>query len=217
MPLRHAQPQFEILLRNHRNGVAGQHDGAHGDQLLQHAAAGRRQHLAFVELLLHHRAFRGLRPQAVIRHVERGARLVEPDPRQRAAFHQSLDSGKIGLRLARLRLQRVDLRIQRFHLQRQLVVADRCDRLTARHRIAFADVELNDGAADTAAGRNHADALDGREYRLLVGDRPQGDGQGFGGGGIGAERHRGEHAHRCQSATHRDRLSARSAVVGASH
>ena len=132
MPLRHPQPQFEILLRNHRNGIAGQHDGTDGHQLLQHAPAGRRQHLAFVELLLDHRALGGLRPQAVIRDVECGARLVELDARQRAALHQSLDAGKIDLRLVRLRLQRVDLRVQRLHLQGKLLVADRCDRLTAR-------------------------------------------------------------------------------------
>ena len=38
-------------------------------------------------------------------------------------------------------------------------------------RIAFADVELDDGAADAPARRNDADALDGGEHRLFVGDR----------------------------------------------
>ena len=98
---------------------------------------------------------------------------------KRAALHQSLDSGKIDLRLVRLRLQRVDLRVQRLHLQRELLVADRRDRLAARDRIAFADVELDDGAADAPARRHHADALDGGEHRLLVGDRPRGDRQAF--------------------------------------
>ena len=89
---------------------------------------------------------------------------------QRAALHQTLDAGKIDLRLVRLRLQRVDLRVERLHLQGELFVSDRRDRLAARDRIAFADVELDDDAADASARRNDADALDGGEHRLLVGD-----------------------------------------------
>ena len=179
MPFRHPQPQLEILLRDHRNGVAGQHDGTDGHQLLQHAPVGGSKHLPLIELLLDHRALGGPRPQPVFGDVERGPRLVELDARKRAALHQSLGSGKIDLRLVRLRLQGVDLRIQRLHLQRELFVADRRDRLAARDRVAFPDIELDDGAADAPARRHHADALDGGEHRLLVGDRPRGDGEGF--------------------------------------
>ena len=75
--------------------------------------------------------------------------------------------------------KRADLRVQRFHLQRQLLVADGRNRLAAGDRIAFPDIELDDDAANAPARRHHADALDGGEHRLLVGDRPRRDGQGF--------------------------------------
>ncbi len=89
------------------------------------------------------------------------------------------DSIEIGLCLVRLRLQRADLRVQRLHLQRKLLIADGRDRLAARDRVAFPDIELNDGAADTAARRNYADALDSGKHRLFVGDRARSDGEDF--------------------------------------
>ncbi len=132
MAFRHPQTQLEVLLRDHLDGIAGQHHRADRHQLLQYAPVGGRKHLPFIELLLDYRALGGPRAQPVFGDVERGAGLVELDAGQDAAVDQPLGSIEIDLRLVRLRLQRTDLRIERLHLQGELLVADRRDRLTAR-------------------------------------------------------------------------------------
>ena len=85
---------------------------------------------------------------------------------------------QIGLRLRELRLEAGDLRIERFHLQRDLFVADRRDDLTALDVVAFLDGELRHGAADARTGRNDIGAFDGGEHGLLVGDARRRDDEG---------------------------------------
>ncbi len=62
MAFRNPKPELEILLRDHRNGIAGQHDGTDRHQLFQDAPAGRGKHLPLIELLLDDGALGGPRP-----------------------------------------------------------------------------------------------------------------------------------------------------------
>ena len=62
MAFRHPKAKLEILLRDHRNGIAGQHDGTDRHQLFQDAPAGRGKHLPLIELLLDDGALGGPRP-----------------------------------------------------------------------------------------------------------------------------------------------------------
>ena len=87
---------------------------------------------------------------------------------------------KIDLRLVRLRLQGADLRIERLHLQRELLVADR-RRSPGRvaTAIAFPDVSWTMVPPMRPARRHDADALDRRKHRLLVGDDRGAHGEDF--------------------------------------
>jgi hypothetical protein len=168
---RNPQAQLEILLRDHDDGIALQHDGPDHDQPLEHAPILGRQNLAFTELLIDDSALGSPCTQAVLGDVERCARFVELDARNRAALDKPLGAGEIDLRLVGLRLEGLNLRIERLQLKNELLVPDDRDRLAALHRVALADVELDHRTADAAARRHDADALDGRKDRLLVGDR----------------------------------------------
>ena len=88
MPLRHAQPQNEILFCHGGDGFTGQDDRASRHRHLQNAAGGRRKHIAFGDLLLDHRAFGGARLQRIGRNIEGGARLIEAGFRNGAAREQ---------------------------------------------------------------------------------------------------------------------------------
>ena len=171
MALRHAQAQHEILLGDARHRLAGQDHGAGGDRDLQHAAGGRRQYLAFGQLLLDHRALGDAGAVRVGRNIESGARLVEAGLRDSALGEQVFGAGKIALRLRQLRLQPGDLRIERLQLQHELLVADGGNDLALLDFVAFLDGKLGDGAADAGARRHHIGALDGGEHGLLVGNR----------------------------------------------
>lgn len=137
MPLRHAKPQLEVLLGDGDDRIAREHDGSYCDQPLQHATIRRREHLTLVELLVDHRTFGSLGTQAVLGDVQRGALLVELDPGQDTAFDQPFGPAEVELRLVRLRLQRLDLRVERFHLQHELFVADGRDCLAGGDAIPF--------------------------------------------------------------------------------
>ena len=104
---------------------------------LQHAAGRRRQHVTLGELLLNHRTFRDARALRIGRHVERRARLVEPRLRRDSLLEQVLGAGQIGLRLRDLRIEPGDLRVERFQLQRELLVTDRGDDLAELDLIAL--------------------------------------------------------------------------------
>ena len=132
--------------------------------------AGRRQHVAFGDLLLDHRALGGARLQRVGCDVERCARLVERRLRHGAlAREQIFGAGEIGLRLRDLGFERGNLRVERLHLQRELLVADGGDHLPLLDRIAFLDGERHHGAADARPRRHHVGAFHRGEHRLFVG------------------------------------------------
>ena len=179
MAFRHAQPQHEILLRHRGDRLARQDHGAGRHRHLQHAAGGRRQHLAFGDLLLDDRAFGGARLQRVGCDVEGGARLIERRLRNGAAREQILGASEIVLRLGDLRLQPGNLRIERLHLQRELLVADGRDDLTLLDAVAFLDGKLDHRAADARARRHDVGAFDGGKDRLFVGHRFRRDGEGL--------------------------------------
>jgi hypothetical protein len=131
----------------------------------------RRQNLSLRLLLLDDSPLRRLRAQIILGNVESGSCLIKSGARKRASLHEPIDAIEVDLRLISLRLQRLDLCIQRLHLQHELLVSDDGNRLTSGHGVTFPDMQLSDRAADAAAGRHHADALDRGKHGLLVGDR----------------------------------------------
>ena len=183
MPFGHAQPQHEILLGDERHRLARQHHRSGRHRHLEHAARGRREHVAFGQLLFDHRAFGDAGAAGIRRDVESRARLVEPRAWNRAVVEQALRAVEVGLRLRELGVERGDLRIERFHLQDQLLVADRRQRLAAFDVIAIGDRKPRHRAADPRTRRNHIGAFDRREHGLLVADRGRLDGENVGGRG----------------------------------
>ena len=169
MPFRHPKAHDEILLGNQGDGIAGQHNGAGGQRNLQHAAGSRRQHVALGELLLDHRALRGTRPHRIGRDVGRGARLVQPCLWRDSLLEQIFSPRQIDLRLSDLGFKSGDLRVERLHLQRKLVVTDGGNDLAEVDMVALLDRDGGNGAADPAAARDNAPAFDRRKHRLLVG------------------------------------------------
>ena len=130
-------------------------------------------------MLLDNRTLGGPRPQRIVRHIESRPRFVEFDAGKRAPLHQPLGSRKVDLRLTRLRLQRVDLRIQGLHLKRELFVRDRRYGLAARDRITLAHTELDNCSAYAPPSGHHADALNRRKHSLLVGHQPRSNRERF--------------------------------------
>ena len=142
MPFRHPQTQLEILLCDHLDGIAGQNHRPDRHGPLQHPPVDGSQNLPFIELLLDDRSLGGPRAQTVFGDVERGPRLVELGPRQDAAVDQPLGSMKSICAWSDWACKRIDLRIQRLHLQGELFVGDHGDGLSARDAVAFPDIEL---------------------------------------------------------------------------
>jgi len=171
MLFRQSQPQLEILLRDRHERIAGQNHRTNRHQAFQYPPVLRSENLPLRLLLLDNTAFGHLGAEIVLGDVEKRSRLVEPGARKRAPLGQPFDAVKIGLRLISLSLQRLDLRIERFRLQHELLVANDGNRLAARHRVALPDVKLRDRTADAAACRHHADAFHGGKDRLFVRDR----------------------------------------------
>ena len=142
VPLRHAQPQDEILLRHGGDGFAGQDDGAGGHRHLQTRPAVGASTLPSVTCCWITersavRAFSAL--EATLKAVRAWSRRVfGMVPRGEQVF----GAGEIGLRLGELGFEPGDLRIERLHLQRELLVADGRDDLALLDRVAFLDGEL---------------------------------------------------------------------------
>ena len=178
MALRHPQTQHEILLGDRGDRFAAHHHAAHRHRHGEHAPGGRRQHIAFGELLRHHGAFVGARLQIVRGDIGRRGQLIEIGLGRRAALEQALGTRKVALGLGQLRLQRLDLRVERALLEDQLGIADRRHDLVGLHPVALLDRETGDGAAGADAGRDDVETFDGGEHRLVVGRRDALDGIG---------------------------------------
>jgi hypothetical protein len=134
---RDAQAQDEILLGNHRDRLTRQHHGSGRHRLLENTTGGRREHATLRELLLNHGPFSDARSMGVGRHIECRADLVEARLRSDALAEQLFSSVDIDLGLPELRLQSGDLRVERFHLEHELLVADRGDDLAGLDPIAL--------------------------------------------------------------------------------
>ena len=77
---------------------------------------------------------------------------------------------EVGLRLVALRLLRLDARIERLHLQRELLVGDHRDFGARRDGVALLDRQRGDRAADARARDELMNRLDGRDHRFAVDD-----------------------------------------------
>ena len=177
MAFRHPQTQHERLFADRGDGVAVQHDRTLGQRNGQHAPGDRGQHLALLQVLQCHRTFGGSGAYHRCCHLRRGTRLVHRGSRSYALAEQGLRASQIGLRLGKLRLQTGDLCVERVDLQGKLVVADHRDHLPRRHDVTVMDRQAGHGAADPGARRHDIGALDSGEYRLLVGQLTEVDGE----------------------------------------
>ena len=164
------QAQDVLILRQGRDRLAGQNDLTDGNRHAQDATGAGRKHRPFARLLGDDAAIRLHRRQSAFGDVEIGLGLIELSLRADAALQQFRDAIEIGFRLIALRLLRGDARIQRLHLQRELLIRDHGDLGARGDRVAFLDRERGDRAADARPRDELMDRLDRRDHRLAVAD-----------------------------------------------
>ena len=135
--------QFEaqdvLILRERRDRLARQDDAADRDRHGQHAAGARREDRAFARLLRDDVAIAAHRRQIALGDVEIGLGLVELGLGADAALRQFGDAIVVGLGLVALRLLRGDARVERLHLQGELLVRDQGDLRAGGDRVALLD------------------------------------------------------------------------------
>ena len=159
-----------LVLGQRRDRLARHDDAADGDRHGQHAAGARREDGAFARLLRDDVAIAAHRRQVALGDVEIGLGLVELGLGADAALRQFGDAIVIGLRLIALGLLRGDARVERLHLQRELLVRHHGDLRAGGDRVALLDRQRGDRAADAGARDELVHRFDGRDHRLAVGD-----------------------------------------------
>ena len=102
--------------------------------------------------------------------VEIGPRLIELGLRADAALLQFRHSIEVGLRLVALRLLRSDSRIQRLHLQGELLIGDDGNLRPGGDDIPFPDREGGDGASNPGPRDKLMNRFDRRDDSFPVGD-----------------------------------------------
>jgi hypothetical protein len=138
--------------------------------------------------------------QRPLSHVERRPCSIDLDLGADAALLQFDRAVIVRLRLVALRLLRLNAGIERLLLQDELRIGDDGDLGAGRDLLAFLDGKGGDRAADTGAGGEFMDGLDGANHRLLVGDVSEMDHERLGGPGASGRKQQGgrndEMAHR---------------------
>ena len=170
VPLRQLEAQDVLILGERGDRLSRQDDAAGGNGDGEDAAGAGRQHRAFAGLLRDDVAVAAHRREIALGDIEVRFRLVELGLRADAAPRQFGDAIVVCFGLIALRLLRGDARVERLHLQRELLVRHQGDMRARGDGVAFLDREGSDRAADAGAGDELMRRLDRGDDRLAVGD-----------------------------------------------
>ena len=178
--LRQFQTQDVSIFGEGRDRLARQNDLTGGNRHAQDATGAGRQHRPFARLLGDDAAIGLHRRQGAFGDVEIGLGLIELGLGADAASQELRDAIEIGLGLVALRLLRGDARIQRLHLQRELLIRDDRNLGACRDRVALLDRERGDRAADARSRDELMDRLNRRDDGLAVSDLRRADDERLG-------------------------------------
>ena len=170
MPLGKLQAQDVVVGRDRRDRLARHDDAAFRHRHLEHPPRPRREDGAFGACCSNNLPVGAQRLQGSLGDIEARSRLVQLRLRRQSGALQLLRASKIDLRLVALGLLRLDARLQRLHLQRQLLVSDHGDAVAGGDAIALFDGERRDRPADARAGEQVSHRLDRRDHGLPVVD-----------------------------------------------
>ncbi len=159
-----------MILGEGRDRFAWQHDLTLGNRNAERAPGARGKDGSLAHLLGDHAAVRSHGCERPLRNVHVGRRLIELRLRADAATLQFLDAIEVAPCLVALRLLGLNARVERLHLQDQLLVRDGGELRPGGDPVAFPGLQRGDRAADARTRDKFMNWLDGGDDRLAVGD-----------------------------------------------